>query len=457
MATRKDLLKAQSFTTRRLIAAFVDRDPDDPTPPLKRVGTATFVSVLLGVVGLAGAAIFGLIVKPGDPSWQAEGQVISDTASGRLFVWAPSGQLVPVRDITSARLIAGDKSGSKPAVVNVKTSQLAGFTQLGEVGIVDAPRQLPDPSQMTALPLRVCSSSPVEGRRYLTVQFGAEPASDDGYHALVARARGGQLYMVFGGSAHKLYMEGDVSPVTEGLTPIDVGDAWLASLPLGSELVPHELQAGATASEKGLFPVGALAVIKDADGEQRYYVQLDRGLSRVSYMDMRLIQERYDVADPSPITQTQLSQNENIDTPSISAPDIPMHKPVAPPFGAQDASVCAVHSADDQGRVALVFGAETPDVRRPAPQPGSTADAVVMPSLHGALLQSSGSLTTDALSYLVVDGRAYPVPDLKSRTSLGFGDVAPIPVPPALISVLPQGLPEGLDLSISSVTTLSNR
>ena len=50
MATRKDLLKAQSFTARRMVAAFVDRDPDDPTPPLRRVGMATFVSVLLGIV-----------------------------------------------------------------------------------------------------------------------------------------------------------------------------------------------------------------------------------------------------------------------------------------------------------------------------------------------------------------------------------------------------------------------
>ena len=41
MATRKDLLKAQAFTSRRMIAAFVNRDPDDPTPPLWRRGGVT--------------------------------------------------------------------------------------------------------------------------------------------------------------------------------------------------------------------------------------------------------------------------------------------------------------------------------------------------------------------------------------------------------------------------------
>ena len=50
MASRKDLLKAQSFITQRLVASFVDRDPDNATGPLRRVGTATFVGVM--IVGL---------------------------------------------------------------------------------------------------------------------------------------------------------------------------------------------------------------------------------------------------------------------------------------------------------------------------------------------------------------------------------------------------------------------
>ena len=81
MATRKDLLKAQSFTSRRMIAAFVDRDPDNPTPPLRRVGVATFVSVLLGVVLLAGTALFGMLRGSlTTDDWTSEDNVIlSDT------------------------------------------------------------------------------------------------------------------------------------------------------------------------------------------------------------------------------------------------------------------------------------------------------------------------------------------------------------------------------------------
>ena len=81
MATRKDLLKAQSFTSRRMIAAFVDRDPDNPTPPLRRVGVATFVSVLLGVVLLAGTALivlapFWLLRLLNTQSYRAVEQVV---------------------------------------------------------------------------------------------------------------------------------------------------------------------------------------------------------------------------------------------------------------------------------------------------------------------------------------------------------------------------------------------
>lgn len=54
MTTRKGLLKAQAFTSRRMVASFINRDPDDPTPPLLRVGMATFVSVMLGIVLVAG-------------------------------------------------------------------------------------------------------------------------------------------------------------------------------------------------------------------------------------------------------------------------------------------------------------------------------------------------------------------------------------------------------------------
>lgn len=47
-------------------------------------------------------------------------------------------------------------------------------------------------------------------------------------------------------AARQDLLEGNVSPVTEGLTPADVGDAWFASLPMGSELEPYALHSGTT-------------------------------------------------------------------------------------------------------------------------------------------------------------------------------------------------------------------
>jgi hypothetical protein len=59
MAQRKELLKAHAFTQQRLVAALVDRDPDNPTPPLRRLGLGTFVSALIAVVIVSGFALFG--------------------------------------------------------------------------------------------------------------------------------------------------------------------------------------------------------------------------------------------------------------------------------------------------------------------------------------------------------------------------------------------------------------
>ena len=121
-----------------MIAAFVDRDPDDPTPPLRRVGTATFVSVLLGIVLLAGVAPLGMLGGGvANKSWrEAANTVLSDTQSGALFVWNGEA-LVPMADIASALLKAAPQEGEvggPASVLRVKTDALRGERQRGGAG-----------------------------------------------------------------------------------------------------------------------------------------------------------------------------------------------------------------------------------------------------------------------------------------------------------------------------------
>ena len=89
MAQRKELLKAHAFTQQRLVAALVDRDPDNPTPPLRRLGIGTFVSILVATVLVGGFALFGYLTKPSTNAWsQDKPVVIVDTDVART---CPSG------------------------------------------------------------------------------------------------------------------------------------------------------------------------------------------------------------------------------------------------------------------------------------------------------------------------------------------------------------------------------
>ena len=133
MAARKDLLKAQAFTTQRLVSALVDRDPDNAVPPLRRLGIATFVGVLLAVVLVAGFGVVGYLSKPTSQTWQQANTIVIDISAGAVFVFlehpdepdpAKQLQLHPVPNITSAKLIT--KNGP---VVPVRTASMRACTR----------------------------------------------------------------------------------------------------------------------------------------------------------------------------------------------------------------------------------------------------------------------------------------------------------------------------------------
>ena len=243
MATRKDLLKAEAFTSRRMIAAFVDRDPDDPTPPLRRVGTATFVSVLLGVVLLAGTALIGLLRGGATTdSWASQSNVILvDTQAGALFVYDGTN-LVPMADVASARLkAAGDDPQGAPPVIEVKTEGLQDYEQLPIEGIPGAPRQLPAANTMKGYPIRLCSAAPTSAGRYLTLEFDATASSEAGI-SVVAQASDGTQYLISGGKAHELWRKaGAWSALVEEVPVVEPGNAWIDAIPKGIPIRPVEV------------------------------------------------------------------------------------------------------------------------------------------------------------------------------------------------------------------------
>lgn len=458
MATRKDLLKAHAFTSRRMIAAFVDRDPDDPTPPLRRVATATFVSVLIGVVLLAGTALIGLIRGgiSGD-SWRQQSNVIlNDTQSGQLFAYV-NNEVIPVTDVATARLTAAeDNASGPPRMVNVKTSALTGVEMQPRQSIPGAPPQLPAAKDLASFPLRLCSADPAGRGRHLTLQFGAtEPASMD--YSFIATTDDGAQYLISGGRSHELYAApGQSTTVKYGLPEVRPGNSWIYALPMGPPIMPPDIRGygdPAKLAYQGLH-IGAVVRVPGTDtSPSRYYVQMPDGLSAISFLEAMLLRNEHNAENTElpEITEQALVRYTNPVLDTITDPEVPMFQPQAPPghSGSTSASVCATFTAEDPGRVAVSMGQTTPEIDQA--QVGNQSQRYVrnitLPPLKGALLRSADADGTDPVVTLLLNGKGYVIPTTEARNALGYGDVEPLPVTSGLLNLIESGLPGGVALS----------
>lgn len=445
MASRKDLLKAQSFTTGRLVASFVDRDPDNPTKPLKRANTATFVGIMLGVLLVAGAGLIGFLRPGNSDGWRnAQGQLVADLSSGLLFIYYESPDsgpaLLPMADVASARL-AMNSTETKV----VKTDKLQGIHQDVMRGIPNAPRQLPPASQMNPYPFRTCSSAPDSaGQRYVTIDVG-QPAQTDPTTladdvAVVIQADDGEHFLVMNGEYHHLWRPGDASrsPVASNLPVITTGNGWLSALPAGLPIAPLDIDnRGGKPNARQVQPdmmIGSVAMVEatELSPEARYFIQLADGLAETSFLNMATELAFHDVlkTEPTKITQTMLGKNMSPSTPLLTTPGIPMGRPKAPDTQQQNPSVCATYldPALNEGRTSPVItvGDQTPRlpaaVSERAPY-RAYADYIDMEPLHGVLLQDAGIAADESSrgpTFLLTDGRVYGIPDQQSRQALGY-------------------------------------
>ena len=470
MASRKDLLKAHSFTTRRLVGTLTNRDPDSPIGPLRRVGTATFISVMITIVMVAGSAVLGFLKIGGSKNWQQASVVIQDIDSGVLFAYLKDDKseqevLVPMSDMASARLMVSDvNAANAPKVVNVRSEHLKGVTQARLHGIPGAPRQLPSSKAMNPWPIKACSTAPrSDGHRFLSIQIG-EGSVPEQSHAIVAVDSNDQQYMILNGVSHRLMqVPGGDSPLRENLPLITPGDAWIASLPAGQAIEPIKIpDAGQIPAAKRVnqLLIGQLAMVPgDSESAPRYYVQVSDGLARTTYLDMRAWQaDNERLGDPARISNATAAAAVSEKTPELMTQGLPDGKPVGPPGLASlsDKSICATYT-DKTGQNPLIsVGDETPQAPADQPEPiGHLADIVVLEQLSGALIANSTSTSKDTATFLITSGRRYGIPSGGQRRALGYPDnVQVAKLSPDLIKLIPSGLPPRVELSKSSIVQL---
>jgi hypothetical protein len=138
VASKRDLVEAQTYSRRRLLTAFTSGAPGgrelEPTKPLRGVVAGVSLSVLL-VLGSLG---FGLLSPTLPDGWDDQSLVIVE-GDGSRYVGI-QGTLHPVLNVTSARLVLD--SGSFH-VVDVSEDDITDAPRGATIGIAGAPDELP--------------------------------------------------------------------------------------------------------------------------------------------------------------------------------------------------------------------------------------------------------------------------------------------------------------------------
>ena len=437
MAQRKELLKAHAFTQQRLVAALVDRDPDNPTPPLRRLGLGTFVSALIAVVIVSGFAVFGYMAKPSTNAWSQGNNavVIVDTDSGVVFFTLDGNKIFPATNITSARLITGGA-----AIVKATTASLASAPRGDRFGIVGAPSQLPDKSTMKVFPLRVCSvPTATKNSRYTVLDVTAPAASSD---TAIGLQVGDRTYLVVNGVAHLIP---DGSPLLGNATALKGTEAFLRSLPQGQEIKPFSDVTKGNTAQRGKTLVGTIIYTGDQTDKSswNYYIQLIDGYAPISYLDAMVNSQT-----PTAVLAADVASNRS-ETQNLATPGLPMGPVTFTTTDTTKTTVCATYTADGANPKITIGDTVAPPADSKATPAVSTYDRVTTAPGGGALLRSIGT-DADGATFLLWQGQKYGIPDLASRTALGYASGVDIgTVQPALLSLVPDGLPAGIALDRS--------
>ncbi|UUU44129.1 type VII secretion protein EccB [Streptomyces sp. NBC_00162] len=460
MQSRRDQVQAHLFVMSRLGAGMLRGEPDAPDLPTRRttrgVRTGLFIAMLIALVmGLYGA------IKPGGATgWAKPGTlvVVKETGARYLFI---GGELRPVLNQASARLVAGEKM----TVSQVGLNSLKAAPRGGPVGIVGAPDGLPAKSSLTEGSWLVCGlpgrSASGQAAPLLSVAVGnGSPglALSPGQGLLVATADGTRHVLWQGRRLRLDVAAGAGTALGYGsATPFAVPPSFLNSLPAGPDLSPPEISGRGSAGP-------ALA------GQQTRTGQLFTGPAGEPYVLTQqglapLNQTLFELLRGDPRTQREAYAGAPAVAAAVGAADLAAHPatagtlpgsglPEAPPklvAPAAGQSVCTAVEPSPGGPRTLVSVVEAAAVAGlpPAPQPGvvlgcGTADRISVRPGGGALVRALSGAGAGGTTYLVADnGVKYALPSPEAVKTLGYGGARVAGVPSALLALLPTG--PGLD------------
>ncbi|MEJ2871542.1 type VII secretion protein EccB [Actinomycetospora sp. OC33-EN08] len=446
-------VRARRGATRRLDQALVGRDPHAERDPELTRRRAVTVGAVVAVLGLAAAAIVGLV--RGDADWRAAA-IVRGVPSGALYVVARDPErLIPTTDLASARLLAAGvdprradpAEGLVPADPSpVRDDALAGAARTVPLGLAGAPAVLPDTATPPVPDVWAVCDVPVDGRVRPVVLGGPSgigrplPAgealllrSDDGRTWLVTEGRRAVVDPAQGAVVRALDIAGEPAR--------PAGPALLGTLPEGAPLVPPQIGgAGLPPTDPATLalglPVGAVARV--AGDPARFVVVLAGGVQEVPGVVAELTRFATPGADarvaeiPAPVLDG---------LPRAVGIDLAAYPRAFPRVVAQaDAPVVCAAPAVGAGTTVAVAGAlPSPVPPTPVGEPGAPVESVRVAGAGMYVVPVGPGEPVDPARGVVVDqvGRVLPVVGRGAATALGLG--VPRPAPRSVVDLLPRG------------------
>jgi len=266
MATKKDLVEAQSFAKRRLTTAFVAGAPGgrevEPHQPMK----AIIGGIALSVVLVVGSLAFGWF-KGSLPTKWGDDKLIIGKQSGARYV-SIKDTLHPVINTTSARLLI---PSSKFSVITVDDAKLADKKRGATLGILGAPDSLTPPDALTNSGWTSCMGTTENVGTRVGRSTGARAATD---RAVVVTAAD-QTWVVTAAMRYPVPAQ-HVSAVLIALAldregPVAVPATWLNLFTLGPALQPVQID-GLGKPLQGLPPGASVGSVLAVGGADRTYL-----------------------------------------------------------------------------------------------------------------------------------------------------------------------------------------
>ncbi|WP_305789925.1 type VII secretion protein EccB [Symbioplanes lichenis] len=460
MPSRRDQVQSYQFFVQRLTSALVAREPDPEAAPFRRLGGAGLGGIMIAVLVLAGAGVYGILRPGGATSWKEGDAVIVEKETGTRYIYRKDeDRLHPVANFASALLALGSSS-----TLQVSRNSLTGTSRGTVIGIPDAPDSLPDPKRMLDGPWTLCSQPTRDeaGERVattvLTVGRRIGGGRDPQDAALLVRDDATEvLYLVWRDHRYEIK---DKDTVVEGLTLISApvvaaGGAWLNALPAGEPIGPLSVagRGGASSAVPGGV-IGRVYGVESAAGGRQYYLA-----KRSALVPITELQASVQLADPATRAAYRNAkpgvQGLAADTAAAAPKEEPgadgqYRAPAQVPEIAQltgDApAVCAEYApGEDQPRVTL--DAQVEPITEPVGTAGRTsngvplADRVVVEPGYGVLVRAMDSPDAPAGTLnLVTDlGLRYPLSSDDVPNVLGYGAVTVVDLPSSLVVRLPAG------------------